>query len=390
MRKRGILASIVLLFVAAFLVGVAVQDNNAALSRMAQDDAVVIANNAINGDAETLESVKEYNEEAYEVAKAQADSQNGKNHFGWDVFEAASNSGGDISAYVESDFEWALRVDPIRAAAVITHYVNVVQPEDRILSDDVWHEPVGQQPNAAAKAFLADHEYWQSSVDKFLAATEGVSKEIVVLDGYTSSMYMIHDGLADGVPEVVVRNSTNTGGHAWAISFSNGTVIKFRLECGYQPVDVSYWTPPQGEPPVDDGNPEPIPETPETPELEPKDPDAGPQGQNPTNPDFGGGANDPDDTDKTPTKEPTSPESYSPPKAPTQEQSTQSQSTGSTIEDHNNGGSETVDGNDYNVVVGGQNDNSSINDAYGNHNTNTVEEPVANDGTNVGEIVAPE
>ena len=46
-------------------------------------------------------------------------------------------------------------------------------------------------------------------------------------------------------------------------------------------------------------------------------------------------------------------------------------------------------GEDYDVVVGGKNDDVSIDEAYDHQNDNTVEEPVKGD-TNEGTIDAPE
>ena len=197
-------------------------------------------------------------------------------------------------------------------------------------------------------------------------------------------------------------------------------IVKYRLECGYQPIDTPYWPTPDI-PPINDNptptpdpdptptptpnptptpDPDPTPTPTPNPTPEPKDPNAGPQGQVPDNPDYGGGANDPDKTDKTQTPEPTSPSTYTPPAPPATEyepdnnepsvptKPTQPGKT-PTIEDHNDGGTEQVGGKDYDVVVGGQNGDTSIDEAYDNQNDNTVEEPVKGD-TNEGSMDAPE
>ena len=275
------------------------------------------------------------------------------------------------------------------AAAEITHYVNVIKPNNRILHDETWQQPIGQQPNYAADEFIKDPEYWQASVDKFLEVLrDNATVSIVKLDDYTSSMYMYHDGRAAGLPDIVVRNSTHTGGHALVFDFGKAGLIKLRLECGYQPVDVGYWTPPTDTPPEDDTTP---PETPDI-ELEPKDPNAGPQGQVPNNPDFGGGANDPDKTDKTQTSEPKSPDTYTPPKAPTEDKGSNNggskPSNNQSFEDrNNNGGTENVGGKDYTVITGTE--NKTIDEAQPSHSSDTVEEAVKGDD-NSGSLDAPE
>jgi hypothetical protein len=396
--RKAFLGGTVLLLIAAFFIG-AVAINGSTARAIANSDTIVIRNNAINGDEHTLELVKANDEAAYKVASEQAKAGVGKNNFGWNVYEAAAEhiSAGEYSnvldyvygADEDRDFAWALKTDPCLAAAEITHYVNVVKPDNRILRDGTWQQPIGQQPNYAADEFIKDPEYWQASVDKFLEVLrDNATVSIVELDSYTSSMYMYHDGRAAGLPDIVVRNSTHTGGHALVFDFGKAGLIKLRLECGYQPVDVGYWTPPTDTPPEDDTTP---PGTPDI-ELEPKDPSAGPQGQVPNNPDFGGGANDPDKTDKTQTSEPKSPDTYTPPKAPTEDKGSNNggskPSNNQSFEDrNNNGGTENVGGKDYTVITGTE--NKTIDEAQSSHSSDTVEEAVKGDD-NSGSLDAPE
>ena len=124
--------------------------------------------------------------------------------------------------------------------------------------------------------------------------------------------------------------------------------------------------------------------------MEPKDPSAGPQGQVPDNPDFGGGANDPDKTDKTQTSEPKSPDTYTPPKAPTEDKGSNGSkpSSNQSFEDrNNNGGTENVGGKDYTVITGTE--NKTIDEAQSSHSSDTVEEAVKGDD-NSGSLDAPE
>ncbi len=388
--RKGLLGIVTLFMLAALLVGLAVAPIVQSIPTTA--DEVIIRNNAINGDDPTLVKVEAVDKIAAEVAREQADQGKGKNHFGWNVYEAASRhiTAGDydnVLDYVyrandgEGDFVWALRSDPCLAAAIITNYVNVINPTDKILKDDTWQQPVGQQPNYVADAFLADHAYWQESVEAFLVVlADNANAHVEEIDDYTSSMYMYHNGRGINLPDIVVRNSTNAGGHVLVFDFDKAGVLKFRLECGYQPIEVDYWTPPGDTPPEDD--------------LEPKDPDAGPQGQVPNNPDFGGGPNH--DNDTTITTEPTSPESYTPPQPPTDDnggdnsgdKTTETTAPPEDIGDrHNDGGTEEVDGEEYEVVVGEEEED--IDDVQEDHDSDTVEDPLKDDN-NTGSIEAPE
>lgn len=398
-RKKAFLGGTVLLFIAAFFIG-AVAINSSTARVIANSDTIIIRNNAINGDEHTLELVKANDEAAYKVASEQAKAGVGKNNFGWNVYEAAAEhiSAGEYSnvldyvynANEDRDFAWALKTDPCLAAAVITYYVNTIKPSDKILHEETWQQPIGQQPNFTADEFIKDPEYWQASVEEYLEVLRNnATVSIVELDSYTSSMYMYHDGRAEGLPDIVVRNSTNTGGHALVIDYGKAGVNKYRIDCNYQPVDVWYWAPPTDTPPEDDTTP---PGTPDI-ELEPKDPNAGPQGQIPNNPDFGGGANDPDKTDKTQTSEPKSPDTYTPPKAPTEDKGSSDNggskpSGNQSFEDrNNNGGTENVGGKDYTVITGTE--NKTIDEAQSSHSSDTVEEAVKGDD-NSGSLDAPE
>lgn len=390
-NRRLFMGSVVLLFLAAFLAAFAVAPM---VGRVPVTDTEIVGNNAVNGDASTIALLQAIDPEAAAVAQSQADNGIGKNNFGWNVYEAASKhiAAGNYSnvldyvytANGEGDFIRALYQDRFRAAAIITNYVNVINPTDKILADDTWQQPVGQQPNYVADAFGKDHDYWTASVDKFVKVLhDNATADIVELDDYTSSMYMYHNGRGNLIPDIVVRNSNNAGGHALVFDFGKAGILKFRLECGYQPLELDYWTPPEL-PPEDDDTPD-VPDVP----LTPKDPDAGPQAKFPDNSDFGGGQNH--DNDKTVTEEPESPENYTPPTPPSSDDDGNGDKKTTEDKDlsdrHNGGGTETVDGEEYEVIVGEE--DKSIDDAQAEHDSSTVEEPVKGDD-NSGSLDAPE
>ncbi|MBR6134528.1 hypothetical protein IKQ38_03550 [Candidatus Saccharibacteria bacterium] len=202
---------------------------------------------------------------------------------------------------------------------------------------------------------------------------------------------MWYNGLEGNKPSVIVRNTTNAGGDMIVFDLGKVGVVKFRLQCGYQPVDVSYWPTPD-KPPVPD-NPEPEEPEPEepTPGTEPKDRDAGPQVQGagqPGSEDFTGGQNH--DNDTTQTSEPQSPSSYTPPAPPKNEGSSdrpaENKPSGGQNNSHNNGNTENHGGQNYEVTAGdGQNHSNLDTVQEEQHDHNTVETPVKDDGVNQGD-----
>lgn len=185
-------------------------------------------------------------------------------------------------------------------------------------------------PNAIQEYLMHDPAYarevyakldtiWRSAIDG----------EIIKDYAYVSAFYMEHDAITiDGkpAPKVVAAESRHTGGHFIRLRVRdvNGKIVDlvYRLECGFQPVNITV--PPNHEPVVDNPPDEPEPEPgpgpePEPePELEPKDPDDGPSGRHQDNPDpdSGGGPNDEKETHHNETKEPDTDKSPSEYKAP--------------------------------------------------------------------------
>lgn len=323
----------------------------------------------------------------------------------------------DIQSFIAKndgtgDFFDSIKHDPALCAAIALDMDETLAFDEKILKDE-QDELIGQRADAAHKHFLKDEAYWDRAINLITERLCLGEISLKSIDTYTSSMYMYPDRIDGDRPSVIVRNTTHSGGTFVQFDLGKPGLVKYRIECGYQPIDTDYWPTPDVPPvpdnpdptpdptPTPDPNPDPDPDPTPTPDPtpEPKDPNAGPQGQVPDNPDYGGGPNDPDKTDKTKTPEPTSPDSYTPPTPPETEYepdeteptqpSKPNKPTAPTIEDHNDGGTENVGGEDYDVVVGGKNDDVSIDEAYDHQNDNTVEEPVKGD-TNEGTIDAPE
>ena len=280
--------------------------------------------------------------------------------------------------------------DPALMGAIATDLLNREEIDPRLILGPRYTEfqniPIGELADKLHQEFRKDYDFWDLVLANVVTHLKSGSVKIIELNGYKSSMYQLKDALkldnGELVPAVVVRNSTNTGGHAIVFDLGKAGVFKFRLECGFQPIDVDYWPVPPGTDPEDDdpgtGDPDP----------EPKDPNAGPQAQTGgNNPDYGGKNPRNEDPDTTVTDEPSSPSSYTPPSRPVDDGSSGTHSGSQTV-DHDNGTHENHGGQDYTVQAGDGQQHTDLGEVQAN--PPAVEEPVSHDGTNEGDILPPE
>ena len=339
-------------------------------------------------------------------------------NFGPDRYKSASEAVADGKAakvveYIATkegtgDFFESIKVDPALCAAIALDMDERLAFDEKILTDE-QDVVIGQRADAAHLHFLKDHAYWERAVKMITERLTSGEISIQEINDYTSSMYQWHNGLEGNKPAVIVRNSHNSGGHFVQFNLGKPGVVRYRLECGYQPVDVDYWPTPD-KPPIPD-NPEP-PTPPDEPELEPKDPDAGPQAQIPEDTpgydDFGGGQNHDPITEIT--DEPVSPPSYTPPEPPQpittepdvdappqtsdgQRDASADTDTGSVIIDTTDGTVETHTDPDtgqsqeYEVVAGDGTDHGDLGEIQQEyHDADTVEPAVEDDGVNEGDL----
>lgn len=376
--RRGALISAALLILAICVCVPSVRSNIAHLAYAAQDRVVRYFNNEVQDDG--IDS-NNYNFGYDRKAAAEKDVADGKAN---SVQEwVATNDG-------KGDFFYSISVDPAFCAAVALHMDESLELPETILVDE-QNVLIGQRADQAHLHFLKDQKYWDRAVELITKYLTSGGIRIEHLNTYTSAMYMWYNGLEGNKPSVIVRNTTNAGGDMIVFDLGKVGVVKFRLQCGYQPVDVSYWPTPD-KPPVPD-NPEPEEPEPEepTPGTEPKDRDAGPQVQGagqPGSEDFTGGQNH--DNDTTQTSEPQSPSSYTPPAPPKNEGSSdrpaENKPSGGQNNSHNNGNTENHGGQNYEVTAGdGQNHSNLDTVQEEQHDHNTVETPVKDDGVNQGD-----
>lgn len=318
--------------------------------------------------------------------------KDGDYYFGWNRYRGANeavanNEADNIVDWIatkdgKGDFFTSLEHDPALTAAValyldqleLTGNDPILKPEADLL--------VGERADAAHKRFLENEGDWDTAITRIKAILCGqdVVIEVKELNNYTSAMYMIPLQLDGDKPCVVVRNTSNAGGHfvVFKVKLKDGSIVnvRFRLECGYQPIDVPNWTPP------DKPDPEPDP----TPTPEPKDPQDDPQNRPGADEyDFWSPDHENHDPDTTVTDEPTSPDSYTPPSRPDDTvvpPSNNDDDQHSATED--NGTTETHDGQDYDVEAGDGQDHSDLTDVADPSNPNKpdVDPALQGDGVN--------
>ncbi len=340
----------------------------------------------------------------YFNSELQADGIDTNNYnFGYDRKAAADKAVKDketnsVQEWVatkdgEGDLFYSISVDPALCAAVALHMDETLTLPETILVDE-QNEKIGQRADKAHLHFLSDQDYWDDTIDLIKKYLTSGSIKIEAIDDYTSQMYQAYNRLEGNKPSVIVRDSSNEGGHVIIFNLGKPGIVKFRLECGYQPVDVSYWTPPEN-PPEDIPTPTPSPTPTPTPTPQPKDPNAGPQVQGKDQDgyeDFGGGQNHDNNTNLT--EEPKSPSTYTAPDPPSSTTNGGSQNhdgstgtqSGSQIVDTDDGTTETHNGKDYEVQAGDGQNHTDLNEVQEQHNEDTVEEPVQDDGTNEGDL----
>ena len=327
--------------------------------------------------------------------------KDGDMYFGWNRYrganEAVANNEADsVVNWIatkdgEGDFFTSLEHDPALTAAVALYLDQLeLTGNDPILAPEA-NLLVGERADAAHKRFLENESDWDTAITRIKAILCGqdVVIEVKELNNYTSAMYMIPQQLDGDKPCVVVRNTSHAGGHfvVFRVKLKDGKIVnvRFRLECGYQPIDVPNWTPPD--------KPDPEPPTPTPPELEPKDPQDDPQNRPDADQyDFWSPDHENHDPDTTVTDEPQSPDGdYVAPSRPedtvmppSEQDASSGTDSGSRTVDEDNGTTEQHDGQNYDVEAGDGQDHSDLTDTADPSNPNKpdVDPALRDDGVN--------
>ena len=247
----------------------------------------------------------------------------------------------------EGDFFTSMYYDPALTAAVALYLDQLGITGDNPILKPESSLPVGERANEAHLRYLKNESDWDEALARIKAILLGkdVKYEIKQLSSYKSAMYMLPESLQGDKPAVVVKNTNNAGGHfiVFYVKLANGKTVevRFRLECGYQPIDIPHWTP------SDDDDPEPHTTTP-APKNRKDDPQENPSAHEY---DFYSPDRKNNDPDTTETDEPVSPETYVAPTQPV----TVVTPTPEAETDHGDGTTETHGGQEYVVETGDQN-----------------------------------
>lgn len=288
-----------------------------------------------------------------------------------------------------------LHYDPMYAAAWACYIDQSGLTGDSKILYAEQELPVPQQPDAAIQRFIDNSQEWDEAIvriESYLWAKDAEAS-IDELDNYTSGMYAVKDGITDGIPAVIVANTQNAGGHFIIITV-NGVSLRFRLECGYQPIEIPNWTPQ-------------ITTIPDNPKKYVKDPKDDPL-NNPDAPESDAWAPDPTNynPDKTETEDPNpevnNPDELVTPEPPTEEPTTEApdtdgktvdpqDETGSDADDDNGKTTTTKDDKDAEIVAGDGEDHQNFNDVNKDPNQqNTTEEKFDDHTTYDPDLEAPE
>ena len=175
-------------------------------------------------------------------------------------------------AYRE-DLLYRIHKDPALCAAIALACDNAFGTNILHREKDI---EMGRKADHAHIEFLEDEEYRKEAEEAIREIFMENEIGFAEIGSYESGMYMIPNGLRDGVPAVTVTPTWHEGGHMLTVT-KDGKTLKIRTTCGYQPIDVPEWNPPGDNPPPD--NPPTVttvtekpPEETTTTTLKPKDP----------------------------------------------------------------------------------------------------------------------
>jgi hypothetical protein len=189
--------------------------------------------------------------------------------------------------WFDKDFRSRFAIDPALLAADAAYLDSVVGT--RYIG--VFYEGAKQDWAQAindAKVYWMENELdYYKSIDAFSAFLDSAEKvEVLQSDGKETDMMFMNPYTVDGVPDVIVMKTDDHKGHYLVYTFRiKGQAFKvaYRIECGYQPTNVSKGmkinpVPPPSKKVDPTPDPTPTPQPTPTPTPNPKDKTKGTQG----------------------------------------------------------------------------------------------------------------
>lgn len=170
----------------------------------------------------------------------------------------------DLPEYIvnkgEGDLFTRMYHDPALCAAIALYLDQLKLTGDTPILAPEANLKVGERADAAHLRFLKNEQDWDDALARIKAIllADGVTYEVKELNSYASAMYMRPQALEGDKPRVVVQETHNEGGYfiVFHVVRADGTKVevRFRLNCGYQPIDIPDWPVPTRTPkdPKDD------------------------------------------------------------------------------------------------------------------------------------------
>ncbi len=245
--------------------------------------------NAINWGSKTSTSTQNTTTETknvswygfYNLSLQKDDDSTNDYNFGYNPFKE------ELTAKdYDQEFRKRLKVDVALGAAsmawvdanVGTRFIGVFYDE----VDQKWDAAI----NYAKERFMKDQVLYYETLDAFFAFLDKAEVEITNAKGIDDQMYMFA-GTVNGIPDVIVMETDDHTGHFLTYRFiikDSVFEVSYRIECGFQPCDVSkiMKITPQPKPDPTPDKPDPTPDKPDpTPSKPTKDPTQGtPVGKN--------------------------------------------------------------------------------------------------------------
>lgn len=145
--------------------------------------------------------------------------------------------------WFDRDFRTRIAKDPALLAADAAFVDSIVGTRYIGVFYDGAKEDWAQAINDAKVAWIKDKQLYFDSLDAFNAFLDtAVKVEVLESDGKETDMMYMNPYTIDGVPDVIVCETDDHKGHYLVYTFKikeNEFKVAYRIECGYQPTNVS-------------------------------------------------------------------------------------------------------------------------------------------------------
>lgn len=145
---------------------------------------------------------------------------------------------GELLDRLTDDGEDDQKLPDVALMAAVAYGMDDRLGTDILAADKANSKNATELVNNTAKHLMDDPKYREEVLGKIKAVLEESDVSVEEIGDYTSTMWMVPDGFDDR-PSITVEDSYHNGGHALVIK-KDGKVLKLRMECGYQPLEISW------------------------------------------------------------------------------------------------------------------------------------------------------